>query len=512
MSGAILQVDRSRVPSQGNKALYAENWLSIAGLAILFFGSRGIAMRYGFHYLVTQHPASWQLLDLDILRHHLWRGLVHLHGQPPLFNALVGMCLKFGGSRYGSLLLAIQFVLSFLSFVSVFIILVKLRVRLGIAYLVSAALLLNPTVIAFDFDGLYTALVSSLHCLIALAIVSYVQRRSSVSIACICFLMGCLTLLRSSYQWPWVILLFGILFFYIPSNRRQIVTAGAICVGISLLWPAKNYLLFRHFASSTWGPYSLAKHWNAERDRAIIDGFVAQGQIQTFRNDGSDLPTELRRHWPAAPTGFPELDAVTKSVGGDPNWNSLSMLRMHDAELKDDVFLFKHAPKVYAVAVMHGIVQYFEPASDYLMFRGGESESQYKKLAGVDVWANRFCCNVFAPKNHSDSASNVEGGHSGSDLLAKLCIGAVLGELVILAFLLTLQKESFWRKDQDRKLLCLLLSSTVNYAFFLVALVEVNENMRYRFETQSLVAVIAVVFLQQLWDGRKAKPMIENVA
>jgi hypothetical protein len=48
------------------------------------------------------------------------------------------------------------------------------------------------------------------------------------------------------------------------------------------------------------------------------------------------------------------------------------------------------------------------------------------------------------------------------------------------------------------------MTVTIAYAFAVVNLVEVGENMRFRFETDSLVLAVAVIFLQQLWDRRTA--------
>jgi hypothetical protein len=49
----------------------------------------------------------------------------------------------------------------------------------------------------------------------------------------------------------------------------------------------------------------------------------------------------------------------------------------------------------------------------------------------------------------------------------------------------------------------MLMSVTIVYVFLVVALLEVGENMRFRFETHALVMMVAAVFLQQIWDWRK---------
>jgi hypothetical protein len=71
-----------------------------------------------------------------------------------------------------------------------------------------------------------------------------------------------------------------------------------------------------------------------------------------------------------------------------------------------------------------------------------------------------------------------------------------------LLFMLSLSRPSLWNGSPDRKVAAMVMTVTITYAFLVVNLVDVGENMRFRFETEGLVFVVAAIFLQQLWDRR----------
>jgi hypothetical protein len=480
-------------------------------LALLILGfviTRALALLAGLRYITGETVWLWQLLDLEILRHHLVRGLFHLHSQPPLFNALIGLAEKFGGSSFGEVILAFQLLLGMCAVISVYLTLIHLDVAPTFSLLLSSLLLFNPAQILFEFDPLYTEIVYALHCFIALAVACYVKSRSSFALYWFVGLSVCLTLLRSSYQWIWIVAMLGLLWWQLPESRKQIWKVGAIGVVMTLLWPAKNYVLVHHFASTTWGPFSMSKHWSTERDRPPMREWIREGLLPTFEapTDESEdgLQRRLKEQWLAPSTGAPELDDITKSIGGAPNWNSLSMLRMRDAQAKDIAFLLRRDPKTYAYSVIRGVRRYFEPSSSYLtlfqLAQWNESIAQYQQMAPVDRIVRRVCCNVFG----FPSTINHGSHPSLKAAIQRICMGAVLVYGLVVGCLLSFGIcRTLWNGDRDRKVVTMLMSVTIVYVFLVVALLEVGENMQFRFETHALVMMVAAVFLQQIWDWRK---------
>ena len=228
-------------------------------------------------YHIAQTSLFWQFLDIGLLHDHLSRALLHLHAQPPLLNAVIGLSEKIAGPDYGVLLLSFQFLLGLSAVISFYLLLTLLRVAPLFSLCASFVLLFNPAEIYFEFHSLYTSWVLAFHCLIALATVCYVQSRSQRALYWLTGLAVLLTLLRSGYQWIWIVAMLGLLWWELPGNRKQIRNAGLIGLFLALLWPAKNYVLFHHFTPSTWGPYSISKHWyvNREPEETWIQGWPA---------------------------------------------------------------------------------------------------------------------------------------------------------------------------------------------------------------------------------------------
>jgi hypothetical protein len=472
----------------------------LALLVLLFFVTRGLALYSGMRYHIAQTSLFWQFLDIGLLHDHLSRALLHLHAQPPLLNAVIGLSEKIAGPHYGVLLLSFQFLLGLSAVISFYLLLTLLRVAPLFSLCASFVLLFNPAEIYFEFHSLYTSWVLAFHCLIALATVCYVQSRSQRALYWLTGLAVLLTLLRSGYQWIWIVALLGLLWWELPGNRKQIRNAGLIGLFLALLWPAKNYVLFHHFTPSTWGPYSISKHWYVNREPE--ETWIQAGLLPTLTFTGDadpDLQKWLITYWSVAPTGSPELDDVEK-LGGATNWNSLAMLRMNDAKAKDVSYLLHHDPKAYVIGVVRALRLYFEPPSVWLI--GFADAEQYSHIARYDSFVRRICCNVFGIPPDSGGANP---SHANlKTIIQSLCIGALLTNGLVFLFVLTLARRSLWDGNLDRKVAAMAMTVTIAYAFAVVNLIDVGENMRFRFETESLVLAVAVIFLQQVWDRRTA--------
>lgn len=502
LSSLLSDTDSKTKPSR--TSWLPRHWrLHIAAIALVFIASRTLAFLIGLRYPSDELAHSWQLLDLNILHYHLLRGLFYLHAQPPLFNTLFGIAEKIGGSHFGNIVLGLQLCLGLGAVVAVYLTLTRLKVTPPLTIFVVLLLLLNPAAILFEFDPLYTELVYALNCFIALAAVCYIHNRRRLALWCLVGLAVSLTLIRSSYQPIWLVLIIAALFWGLRGSRRRIVAAGIAGLLLTLIWPAKNYILFHHFVSSTWAPFSMSRHWKYPADRKRIEPWIEQGLIPTFarrpsESGGSEkeFPAWLTQQWPAPRAGVPELDNVAKDNGWT-NWNSLSLLRMHDAEAKDVNFLLHHEPKSYILNIGRGLAVYFEPSTIYFKGVGGDSLVQYDKVAPVDRLISRVCCNIFGLPPEAYGPLQPQKLR-----LKNFCFGAVAVYGLALACLLSFARCSFWAGSRERRVAAAFLLTTICYSFILTNLVEVGENMRFRFETHALTMMVAAVFLQQLWDRR----------
>jgi|SRR6187402_82287 len=483
-------------------------YLYPALLTAIFLLSRGLALAAGLRYSAIELVWFWQVLDFEVLHHHLVRGLIHLHGQPPLYNAFIGMALKIAPDAIGWILLGAQILLGLAATLAVYCTLIRLGLRPLIGFCIALVLMLNPAAILYEFDALYTQLVYGMLCLLAYALTCYVQMQTRRWLYAALGLGLALTLVRATYQWIWLAALCGLLWWLIPEARRRTALTSLVFIGLSLLWPLKNLVLFHHFSSSTWLPYSVGKHWKAEDP--IVARWAAEGKLPTFtysEAEGAERETEwLKTRWRAPEQGVPELDSLTKSVGGAANWNSLALLRMHEAQAKDVSFLLRHYPQPLSTDAIASIRLYFEPTSRYFLISQNEAAEQYRRLAKVTHTLDRVCCNLFglppdfrsdyrpadqaAPKDHSTTMQ----------LFQRLCLGGIVLFLLVMTALASTAKWSFWKESPDRRVMTILLGWTIIWVFVVTNLVETGENMRFRFETQALAIIIASLFLQQFLD------------
>ncbi len=457
-------------------------------LVVVFAVTRALAVGAGFRYTAQSAVEYWQFMDLELLQHHLLRSLWHLHAQPPLFNGMVGVAEKLAGGHYGWVMLAIQWALGLGASVAVYLALVRLRVKPVVALVAALGLMLNPSAMLFEFDGLYTEAVYGLNCLLALAMVVYVQERTRRALGWVVGLAVCLPMLRSSYQWVWVLILFAVLAWVLKESRRAIAVAGAVALGVTLLVPAKNLLLFGHFTSSTWGSFGMAKHWDGNYPRPDVAEWMRDGTLVTLThtNDTDEaMEAWLRKDWAVAVAGSPELDALRKATGGRPNWNSLAMLKMHEAQARDVGFLLRHEPGEYGLAVVRAVGIFFQPTSDYMRlgFQPEYVKRQYGLIGPLDAVVTRVCCTPLGV---------VERKASRLARMRNECWMAVVGYLLVgLGVVLA---------RGDRRTVIWGLAATIVYALVVTNLAEVGENMRFRFETEGLVVMVAVVVLQMGWE------------
>jgi hypothetical protein len=495
------------------KTLPLNRRLFPAILVATFVVSRAAAFALGLRYSTVELVWFWQVLDLDVLHHHLSRGLINLHGQPPLYNALIGVALKLAGDAFGVVLVSLQLLLGLAAALAIYFTLLRLRIQPFISLCIALVLALNPTAILCEFDALYTEFVYSGLCLLVFALTVYVQTRAQRWLWATLAIGLSLTLIRATYQWIWLTVLCALLFLCLPAARRRTLRISVVVVVLSLLWPLKNLVLFQHFTSSTWVSYSVAKHWNATD--ALVAGWAKAGQLPTFtysEAEGAERETEwLQGRWRAPRSGAPELDELTKFAGGPANWNSLALLNMHNAQAKDVSFLLRHYPGPIFTEAIKSVGLYFEPTSRYFLISQNEAAAEYHHLSPIIHALDRTCCNLFGlpPDFRVDyrpaTQADVKDHSTPIHLVQRLCISAVIGMLLFLAALVSLASKTFWSRDPDRRILIILLSWSVVWVFVVTNLVETGENMRFRFETQALAVVVIALFLQQLWTLKQRR-------
>src|SRR5688572_26507413 len=119
-------------------------------LAIVFLASRIVFYACGVRFDATWLTDMWQLVDPRLLETRLAESLYHLHTQPPLFNAFVGIMLKVGGDHHAALAAAIYRVLGLALVLMLLEVMLRCGVRTGLALLLAALFAINPGTVAME--------------------------------------------------------------------------------------------------------------------------------------------------------------------------------------------------------------------------------------------------------------------------------------------------------------------------------------------------------------------------
>ena len=99
MIGAALGSARGIVLRFKESTLYVDSLL----LAAIFVVMQVAVVGAGVAFETGPLQSQLQNIDPELLRHHLAQSLWYLHGQPPLWNAIVGLSLKIAHTSWPTL-------------------------------------------------------------------------------------------------------------------------------------------------------------------------------------------------------------------------------------------------------------------------------------------------------------------------------------------------------------------------------------------------------------------------
>lgn len=269
---------------------------------------------------------SWmfQFLPEDALRERFFQSIWHLHAQPPLMNALVGVAIqleRIGGPATENTLLAAHLGIG-LAIVTAFASLsARILRRRWLAALAVVALLADPGFWLALFQAFYP--IYELLCLVLLAASAHrFFAAGSVRWFGACCAAACaLVLTRSLFHPLWAVLVLA--WVGRGAWRRRTVRAWGIAALVVLAaWPTKNLIQFAFFGTSSWLGHHLARGLDVERP-AVAVGFEL-----------GDAPEQLaaralaEEHVPQRYRSIAVLAEATKSTAGPqvPNLNHFAML------------------------------------------------------------------------------------------------------------------------------------------------------------------------------------------
>jgi hypothetical protein len=487
-------------------------WLQDLGLSAV---AMALSRLIGFACGVTFHHPSdtWQLLDPQLLEHDLLPSLYHLHTQPPLFNAYVGVLLGLFGSQ------GFQVVARVLAAATGFCLLlglVRVLRACRIPPVLGGALVLlfaaSPPFIVYTEWLYYTAFCATLSIWCAACLARFEEAGTTRHLCGFAVLVTLLLLTRESLILPWFLVAAAAVCLCLskPLRARFLLAMMLPLLIVNLLY-LKNYLLVGTYSASSWSASSAAHRWYISETNDLMGSWSKVWQGAELRQDELDrlvdrgvLPKEWRVaafEMPAAyePFGYfrgvqeghAALNSVTKA-DGSVNLNHRDYARISARYGEGILPLIAERPDAVLARLWLSLRLAIQPGP---IFSAGLVGMNHKYDTNV-VW--RYG-NVLTALLYLGGPVEPNTGNVPFNIW-----------LVLLPVLLGFGAHRLVRARQgDRRAMLAWISVTAGWLVAVAVGVVPSPNERLRFEADPMLLVLLAMFLVELrrscwsrWRGR----------
>ncbi len=328
-----------------------------------FAVSRGAAYGAGVRFDSSPLEYFLQYIDPDLLETRLLESLFYLHGQPPLFNLLLGVVLKLAPGHFGAAMHAVYLSLGLMLSLAMYLVLVRVGLRRWTSAVVAALLSATPAFVLYENWLFYEYPVAALLVLSALALSEFLRRGTFLSASTFFLLLASVIYVRSIFQIAWLLLALGLLLAVRADLRRTVLLASALPTLVVLLLIVKNVVLFGVPTTSSWFGMNLAQVVYHAIPAADRRPYVERGELSRVSLiDPFSPPAEYRPFVSSRATGVPVLDSFVKS-GGAPNMNNKILIDVSREYFSDSLYLVRVRPRAYARAIVDGGKLYLRPTT-----------------------------------------------------------------------------------------------------------------------------------------------------
>jgi hypothetical protein len=472
-------------------------------LTLVFAASRLVFYAVGVRFDISAldgppiaHP--WQLLDSDLLRHHLLGSIWYLQSQPPIFNLFCGILLRIPSDRQQLFAMLIYQGFGLALVLSAFQSMVDLKVPRWAAMVVAILVLLDPSSILYENWLSYAYLTASVLSVSVLCCIRYLKTERWYWGAAFFSTIGIVVLLDSTYQWPWMVMALVIVGWAQRRRWKQVAMVAICPVIVVASWYVKDYVQFGTLSTSSWLGMNLAQTTLRTGPPATIDQLVRRGTLTTLAKiPAFSSVTAYAPKWVELPhTGVRALDALRKS-DGTINYDNLAYVKVSSLYLRQDLAYIRAEPVGYLKTVSKAGLLWLEPADEYGFVKHNDSR--------IETWTRLFDRVVILQPGNNENAP------VAAILEGKGPTPLQIPYVTVLVFLLALLGSpiaAFRLRRRDRAsapALCYLWF-TVLFAYAVSSLTEFAENERMRFELGPLPIVAATtVVAMAFWTRHRGQ-------
>jgi hypothetical protein len=458
--------------------------------AALFVTSRVAVRLTGARFDLSALGSSWQHLDPVLLQTRLGESLLHLHSQPPVFNAFLGLVLKASGNASD-----LVFELLFLAmgaglYLVTYLLMRRLSVSPRIAFIVSTVFALSPSVLLYELWLFYTLPLALLVGLLAVTFARAIERRSWGAYGAFFTVLALLCGLHGIFHLLYVAGCVGALLLAGRGSRIKVVTAAALPLALVVGIYAKNSVLFGQFTTSTWLGMNIALRRVEvlpleERKRLVAEGQLSDvAPVTPF-----DPLTSYPAHYAQVPPRFAAIPALADPVKstGEPNLNHVGYIAIAKSYQADTKQVLRLYPKVLIQSLLRGWYEYFKSSSNYWFVERNLEASWLLR------WSNR----LFDLLLYGVLLGNTPG------LLLIVLIPAMV--IYALRVARTPHIVTSLEVSSEQRWLLAFAAGTIAFVAVIANTLNTLENMRIRFMTDPLLAAVLAFWIEWwLWPRLRA--------
>ena len=465
-------------------------------LIFFFIITRIVYYFMGIRFDIT--PLYWffQFIDPLLLKTELLKSILYLHTQPPCFNLFLGLIIKLANNSEVLIFTLAYQMIGLIMVLSLYTILRKLAVPLRITLPLTMFFAISPPVIFLENWLFYTYPAT---CLLALSLIflnNYFDKRAYTHLFLFFSTIALIVLTRSLFHPIWFIITLVGIVACDRHNAKRIILCALFPLLIIGAVHVKNYVLFKQVGLSSWFGMNLAK-MTLTVPLEKIEPLVEKGELSSIATIMPFQTPETYREYANFDTLTCKrvLDQKYKSTGS-PNLNHIGYMHVSQQYLVAAKYLIRKYPHYYGLSVCKAFYAFLRPCSDSMIIRNNN-----RRVIGP--WVN-----IYENYLVGDILSRVWNTHYtnryGQKRKIHLNFLYFLLPVLFIWGLITIAKGKTLF-NYGRAELITITYTIFNIIYITIAgnLLEVSENMRFRFLILPFLYIFSGLLLKYLLDRTK---------
>lgn len=341
--------------------------IDVVTLLIAFGASRLAYAFCGVEFRMNALLTFWmQVLDVRQLRDNLAEAIWYLHGQPPLYNIVIGAVLRAPEQAQPAIFTVLYSAVALTGILCFHRAALEISGHRLLSWCVALLLIISPATILYERAPYYEGLVSWLLVVGFYLLWRFLTRDHIITGAAAFLVFASVVLIRSAFHPVWLVAMVAIVVAARPARWRRVLAASAVGLALVGAVMLKNQIVFGQIGLSSWMSNSLLQQAGDPIPLEQREALVRQGAISRYGALRSfSPPDELRRiHGNVPITGIAVLDDEFKS-NGSPNYNNIIYSIIQNQILSDALYMMVHFPNYYLDQTVRAFVIYFRPSTDY---------------------------------------------------------------------------------------------------------------------------------------------------